>query len=109
MSAQTGWRSAIDIGVASLRAQHAGEDCCEAMRQRKLDFYGAHLQALQDSGIQYVSAVYSTYGREHPATTRVLRRSRGELRGNTAFATTAISRARRGRTLAWHWRDAMPA
>ena len=42
------------------------------MRQRKLDFYGAHLQALQDSGIQYIPAVYSTYGREHPATTRVL-------------------------------------
>ena len=72
ISAQTGWKSAIDIGVTSPHAQYAGEDCCEAMKRRKLDFYGAHLQALHDSGIQYIPAVYSTCGREHPATTRVL-------------------------------------
>ena len=42
------------------------------MRNRKLDFYAAHTPALQEMGINYIPAVYSTYGREHPATSRVL-------------------------------------
>ncbi|CAK0854119.1 unnamed protein product, partial [Prorocentrum cordatum] len=72
LSSQTGLRSTIDIGVAPPRSQYAGEDCCEAMGQRKLDSCGAHLQALQDSGILCIPAVCSTFGRKHPATTRVL-------------------------------------
>ena len=62
----------MDIGIASPHAQRAGEDCCETMRQRKLDTYAAHIPALHNMGINYIPAAFSTYGREHPATTRVL-------------------------------------
>ena len=88
--------SAFDIGVASPHAHRAGEDCCETMRQRKLDTYRVHLQSLQDMGINYIPAVFSTYGREHPATTQVLESlARRAARKNGMRDYTQVLRAAR--------------
>ena len=71
-AASPGWTSALDIGVASPDARHAGEDCAEAMRVRKRGVYARHLSALEAEGVQYRPLVWSCWGREHPDTTAVL-------------------------------------
>ena len=66
--------SALDIGIAAPHAAHAGSDCCETMRWRKVRNYAEHDSALLEQGIQYTPIVWSCWGREHADTTRVLKR-----------------------------------
>ena len=54
--------SALDIGVAIPHAIHAGEDCCETMRLRKVDRYRDHLVDLRLQGIEYQRLVWSCLG-----------------------------------------------
>ncbi len=61
-----GCQAAMDIGIASPDAAGAGEDCCEAMYQGKMNKYEQHLPALTSRGIRYKPMVMSAYGRWHP-------------------------------------------
>jgi hypothetical protein len=71
-AASPGLASALDVGIASPDAMHAGEDCTESMRVRKRVVYSRHLPALLAEGIEYRPLVWSCWGREHPDTTAVL-------------------------------------
>ena len=64
--------SALDIGVAAVESQQAGEDCTEAMRRRKRATYAKHLPALEAEGVEYRPLTWSCWGREHPDTTAAL-------------------------------------
>ena len=64
---------ALDIGVAAPHALHAGNDCCETMRLRKVRHYRDHLEDFHLQGIIYTPLVWSCWGREHEETTKVLR------------------------------------
>ena len=66
--------SALDIGIAAPHSAHAGTDCCETMRRRKVRHYADHAGDLLEQGIQYIPIIWSCWGREHEDTTRVLRR-----------------------------------
>ena len=88
-AASPGWTSALDIGIASPGARHAGVDCTESMRVRKRGVYSRHLGALEAEGVQYRPLVWSCWGREHPDTTAVL--------------TQLARQAARRRGLLCHW------
>ena len=64
---------ALDIGIASPDAAHAGEDCTATMYANKLAFYAPHAHVLERQNIQYQPLVWSSYGRPHPRTTAILR------------------------------------
>jgi hypothetical protein len=65
--------TALDIGICSPDAQHAGADCVVSMFQRKMEHYGPHLGALERQNIEYLPLIWSSYGRPHARTTAVLR------------------------------------
>ena len=65
MAARSGGRVAADVGVTSPDAAGAGEDCTEAMFQRKLVKYGPVLNELRSQGLSYVPLVWSSWGRPH--------------------------------------------
>ena len=65
--------TALDIGICSPDAQHAGADCVVSMFQRKMEHYGPHLGALGRQNIEYLPLIWSSYGRPHARTTAVLR------------------------------------
>ncbi|CAE8635350.1 unnamed protein product [Polarella glacialis] len=71
-AASPGLTSALDVGIASPDAAHAGADCAEAMRVRKRAVYSRFLPALEAEGIEYRPLVWSCWGREHPDTTATL-------------------------------------
>jgi hypothetical protein len=63
-----------DIGIASPEAGGAGQDCVEAMRRRKLAFYGDDVCGeLQAQHITYTPLVVSCYGRRSRVLTELLR------------------------------------
>ena len=62
--------SALDIGVAAPHALHAGEDCCETMRVRKIHHYRNHFEDLRLQGIVYTPLIWSCWGREHEVARR---------------------------------------
>ena len=65
--------AAIDVGVASPHAAYAGDDCLDAMRQRKLAHYGeAVLDELAAEGIEYTPALISCYGRRSTTLSRLI-------------------------------------
>ena len=53
-------------------AAGAGEDCAEAMRQRKFQVYAPYADALDRQNIVYHPMVWSAFGRPHAATTQVI-------------------------------------
>ncbi|CAE8634331.1 unnamed protein product [Polarella glacialis] len=71
-AASPGLTSALDVGIASPDAAHAGADCAEAMRVRKRAVYSRFLPALEAEGIEYRPLVWSCWGREYPDTTATL-------------------------------------
>ena len=72
-AATPGRLSAVDVGVTSPEASGAGEDCTEAMRQRKLRYYGQHENELARTNVVYCPAIWSAYGRPHAAGTAIIR------------------------------------
>ena len=64
--------TAIDIGIASPDAQHAGDDCLEAMYTRKVSHYEDHREALDRQNITYEPMLFSCYGRPHARATTLL-------------------------------------
>ena len=72
-AALPGRLTALDIGIASPDASGAGDDCCDAMFQRKRYTYRNYLHELENEReILYRPLVWSTWGREHPETTSIL-------------------------------------
>ena len=65
--------TALDIGVCSPDAAGAGDDCCDAMYNRKRNDYKHVLDELENQEkILYRPLVWSMWGREHPETTFAL-------------------------------------
>ena len=65
--------TALDVGICSPDAQHAGNDCVQSMFQRKLHVYQPHFGALERQNITYLPLIWSSYGRPHARTVAVLR------------------------------------
>ena len=65
--------SALDIGVAAPHAFHAGDDCCETMRLRKVHNYRDHLEDLRLHRMIYTPWIWFRWGREHEDAIKVLR------------------------------------
>ena len=71
-AASEGLLTALDVGVASPDAVHAGDDCLEAMRARKARGYARFEREFDAQGMAYRPITFSCWGREHPDTTVVL-------------------------------------
>ena len=97
-AASEGLRTALDIGVASPDAQHAGDDCTETMRRRKVGKYAPFLPDPEAEGLVYRPLVWSCYGREHPDTSAVLERlaRRAARRGAPGSWRLVLRRLRAG-------------
>ena len=65
--------TALDVGIASPDATHAGPDCTASMYARKVDTYAMHSDVLAAQNITYQPLVWTAYGRPHPQTTATLR------------------------------------
>ena len=65
--------TALDVGIASPDAQHAGDDCATTMYARKTAYYASYADMLDRQNILYQPLVWSAWGRPHPRTTAVLR------------------------------------
>ena len=65
-AAVPGCQAAMDIGITSPNSTGAGDDCCEAMYQNKMDKYSAYLPELTRLGIRYKPMILSCFGRWHP-------------------------------------------
>ena len=76
--------TALDVGITSPDAIHAGLDCAETMYQRKIAYYGPHVAALERANIDYLPLIWSSYGRPHAraiATLRTLSKRIARRRG----------------------------
>ena len=71
-AALPGRLAALDIGITSPDAAAAGDDCCQAMYDRKRHDYRQHLQELEAQDITYRPMVWSAWGRAHPETVVML-------------------------------------
>ena len=49
--------TALDIGIGSPDAQQAGADCVLTVLQRKMEYYGPHLGALERQNIEYLPLI----------------------------------------------------
>ena len=67
----------LDVPICSplphTHAQEAGFDCTQTMVDSELAHYGLHLNNLLAQNIDYVTVVWSVYGRPHSTTLIVLR------------------------------------
>ena len=86
--------TALDVGITSPDALHAGLDCTVSMFDKKVRFYGPHLGALERQNIEYQPLVWSSYGRPHSRTLTVLRtlckrisRRRGTTTARAVFSS----------------------
>ena len=89
------YSSALDVGVAAPHAAHAGVDCCETMRLRKIDRDRDYLAELDHQGVEYKPLIWSCWGREHEDKSRVLRqlaRIAARRRGDEAKHVLAATR-----------------
>ena len=102
-----GRMAALDIGICSPDAGHAGDDCCEEMMRAKLRTYSLYESSLNAQGITYKPLVFSCYGRCHPdcvLTLDYVARRAARQRGLCNF-TGLLHRARRNISVAI-WRRA---
>ena len=73
-AALPGRMAALDIGVTNPDAAGAGDDCCDAMYNKKRADYAAYLPELEVRvGIAYRPMVWSASGRTHPEAEAMLR------------------------------------
>ena len=63
---------AVDIGIMAPHALDAGLDCTETMKQKKMRTYEQHMPELQQQSIVYCPATFSSYGRRHCDTSKML-------------------------------------
>ena len=64
-SAHPTWQSAVDVMIKAPATVGYGVDVTEVGKQEKLQRYGPYLDELEDEGIRYQPAVFSSYGRFH--------------------------------------------
>ena len=65
--------AALDVGICCPAAAGAGDDCVEAMRQRKLERLTPFSAELDAGGVEYRPITFSCYGRPHPDALHVMR------------------------------------
>ena len=68
-----GTEAALDVTIAAQDAKHAGLDACASAYRRKMARYRHLLPALHRVGVVFRPMVWSTEGRPHAQTTRMLR------------------------------------
>ena len=73
-AAVSGSQAALDVGVMAPDACGAGDDCCDAIFQRKLKDYGAYLDEMRSHDIRYIPLAFSSYGRMHAEASCILER-----------------------------------
>ena len=78
--------AALDVGVKWPEAAGAGDDCTQTMVEEKLAYYAAILPELERKGITYCPITFSSFGRRHETTSRIMQeaasraaRFRGQL------------------------------
>ena len=71
-AALPGRTTALDVTVSSPDAVSAGPDACVSAYARKVTRYAKIIPQLDRAGVTFQPLVWSTEGRPHPATTRVL-------------------------------------
>ena len=71
-AAIAGRRTALDIGIMSSDVAGVGNDACEAMWKKKMDYYGPHLPALEQQDIRSRPLTFTTFGRCHPEADQIL-------------------------------------
>ena len=78
--------AALDVGVKCPEAAGAGDDCTQTMVEEKLAYYAAILPELERKGITYCPITFSSFGRRHGTTSRIMQeaasraaRFRGQL------------------------------
>ncbi len=106
-SALSNGLTALDIGIASPDAQHAGADCTQTMVNHKLDKYRPHFGALEQQNIEYKPICWSSYGRPHAHTLSVLRTlSRRISRRRGVASTSEVFKHLHGSITTEIWRKA---
>ena len=76
--------SAVDVGITSPENGGAGEDCTQAMYDAKVLRYSAFTEELRVQGIEYLPAMFSSYGRRQRSTSNIMieaTRKAARLRG----------------------------
>jgi hypothetical protein len=99
VSGLTGRCAALDVGICCPAAAGAGDDCTEAMRQRKLARMQPHAVELEASGVEYRPVTFSCYGRPHPDAVRLMQglgRRLARRKGTEAHVETRHLAARIG-------------
>jgi len=64
---------ALDVGICCPAASGAGNDCAEAMRQRKQARLEPFREELAAGGVEYKPITFSCYGRPHPDALRLMK------------------------------------
>ncbi len=72
VSGFSGRHAALDVGICCPAAAGAGNDCVEAMRQRKQARLAPLEAELEAGGVEYRPITFSCYGRPHPDALRVM-------------------------------------
>ena len=100
--------AAVDVGVASPHAAHAGDDCLDSMLLRKRNHYGhAVPEELSSEGVEYPPALVSCYGRRSTTLSSLIRSAALRAARVRGLASCAAIDARWKRSLACEvWRRA---
>ena len=66
------WDTVLDVGIPSPEAAHAGPDCTESMRKRRVEKYAPFSADFATAHVVYWPLIWSCFGREHPDTVAAL-------------------------------------
>ena len=64
--------AALDVGLKCSEASGAGHGCAQAMVEEKLEYYASVLPELERKGITYAPITFSSFGRRHGTTTKIM-------------------------------------
>ena len=78
---------AVDVMVKCPNAAGAGLDCTESGKQEKISYYGQAVSELEDQGISYAPAVFSSFGRRHPDVTKMIHQAAVRVARRTHIET----------------------
>ena len=99
--------AALDLGIASPDAAHAGTDCTETMWRAKKSKYAPYEAELSRQNIQYRPIIFSAYGRPHPDAQKFLSTLSRRLARRRCFASAASIRRQLEKNIAVEiWRRA---
>ena len=106
-AACTGRAAALDVGVASPDASHAGADCLNTMYASKEEKYAPHRLELERQNIVYRPLVFSSFGRPHPEAAKFLKRLAQQVARRRCFVHASTIQRRLEQNIATEiWRRA---